>query len=59
MNPEASSQPPAAGERSEHGVVHVLVIEDDARLAGLVAEFLTSRGMLVDVAGDGARSAVA
>ena len=32
----------------------MLLIEDDARLAQLVAEFLTARGMLVEVAGDGA-----
>jgi DNA-binding response OmpR family regulator len=37
-----------------HGTVRVLVVEDNAVVAGAVAEGLRDQGMAVDIAGDGA-----
>lgn len=42
-------------ERVEHSLDHVLIIEDDQRLAELTREYLEANGFRVTVEGDGAR----
>jgi DNA-binding response OmpR family regulator len=46
---------PSVASTDAAGTVSVLLVEDDARLAALTAEYLRERGVVVSVASDGVR----
>ena len=50
---QAPMTPQEADSSSDDGTIHVLLVEDDRRLAELTATYLRKRGLVVDIAADG------